>query len=125
MLLVADRREEFGFVENAQEFRNLPDEVEEGAKPFDLLPRRVRRTGPLADETHHVQSDFRQQLIEQFLTIFEMIVKCTLRDAGLLGDAGNGGLGITELADDPGGGVENPALGPGVALDAVEFCHLA
>ena len=45
MLLVADRREEFGFVEDAQEFRHLADEIEEGAEAFDLLPRRMRRAG--------------------------------------------------------------------------------
>ena len=41
MLLVADRCEEFGLVEDAQEFRDFADEVEEGAKPLDLLSRRV------------------------------------------------------------------------------------
>src|SRR6266702_1749962 len=124
MLLVADRREEFGFVENAQEFRDLADEIEERAETFDFLPRRLRGPGALADEAHHVDADLGQQLVEQFLTVFEMIVKSTLRDAGLLGDAGDGGFGIAVFADDPGGGVEYLALGPGVALDAVEVCHL-
>src|SRR5882762_1065768 len=121
MLLVAGRRKELGFVENTQEFGHLADEIEEGAKPLDFLPRRVRRSGPIADETHHVQSDFRQQLIEQFLTVLEMIVECALRDAGFFGDARDRGLGVTVFADDPGGGVENLALGPCIALDAIEY----
>src|SRR3954470_17131123 len=54
-----------------------------------------------------------------------MIVEGALRDAGLLGDAGDGGFGIAVFADDLGRSVEYPALGPGVALDAVEFCDLA
>jgi hypothetical protein len=49
VFLVTDRREKFGLVENAKEFPDLADEVEETAKPFDLLSDRVRRTGPLAD----------------------------------------------------------------------------
>ena len=125
MLLVAYGCKKLGFVENAQEFRDLADEVEESAKPFDFLPRRVRRAGPFADETHHVHSDFRQQLIEQFLTVFEMIIECTLRDTGFFGDAGNRGFRVTVLADDLGGGVEYLALGPGVALDTVEFREFA
>src|ERR1700686_5286708 len=125
MFLVADRRKEFGLVENAQEFRPLADEVEESAKSFDLLPRRVRRAGPLPDETDHVQSDLRQQLIEQSLAIFEMIIEGSLRDAGLFGDPGDGGLGVPKLADDFGGGIEYPALRPRVALDPIEFCHFS
>src|SRR6195256_2290431 len=125
MFLVAGRRKEFGFVENAQEFGHLTDEIEEGAKPLDFLPRCVRRSGPVADEAHHVQPDFRQQLIEQFLTFLEMIVKRALRDAGFFGDARDGGLGVTVFADDPGGGVENLALGPSIALDAIEFCDFS
>src|SRR6476661_8826927 len=123
MLLVADRRKKFGFVENAQEFRHFPDKIEEGAEPLDLLPRCMRRTGALADESHHIDADFRQQLIEQLLAVFEMIIERALRDAGRFGDAGDGGLGIAVFADDLGGGVEYLALGPGVALDPVEFCH--
>ena len=42
MLLVADRREIFGLVEDAQEFRHLADEIEEGAEAFDFLPCRMR-----------------------------------------------------------------------------------
>src|SRR5438552_491431 len=60
MLLVAVRRKEFGFVEDAQEFRNLADEIEEGAEAFDFLPRGVRRAGAVANEAHHVDADFRQ-----------------------------------------------------------------
>src|SRR6266403_3538555 len=123
MFLVADRRKKFGFVEDAKEFRHFTDEIEEGAEPLDRLSRRVRRTGALADESHHVDADFRQQLIEQFLAIFEMIVERALRDAGRFGDPGDRGLGIPVFADDLGGGVEYLALGPGVALDSVEFCH--
>ena len=74
---------------------------------------------------HHVDADLRQQLIEQFLTVFEMIVERALRDAGFLGDAGDGGFGVAVFADDLGGGVEYLALGPGVALDTVEFRDLA
>src|SRR3981081_3171966 len=40
MLLVAYGCKKLGFVEIAQEFRDLLDEVEESAKPFDFLPRR-------------------------------------------------------------------------------------
>jgi hypothetical protein len=54
-----------------------------------------------------------------------MIVERALGDAGFLGDAGDGCLGVTVFADDLGGGVEYPALGPGIALDPVEFCHFA
>src|SRR5258707_14024821 len=39
VLLVADRGEEFGLVENAQELRDLADEIEEGTEAFDFLPR--------------------------------------------------------------------------------------
>ena len=106
MFLVAGRRKEFGLVEDAQEFRHLADEVEERAEAFDLLPRRVRRAGAVADEAHHVDADFGQQLIEQFLAVLEMIVERALRDAGFLGDAGDGGFGIAVFADDLGGGVE-------------------
>ena len=53
-----------------------------------------------------------------------MIVESALRDAGLLGDAGDGGFGIAMLADDLGRGLKDLPLGPGVALDAVELCHL-
>ena len=125
MLLVTDRCEGLGFVENAQEIRHLADEIEESAEPFDLLPRRLRGCGPLLDEMHHVKPDRRQQLIEQLLPIFEVIVERALGDAGRLGDAGDRRLGITKLADDPGCGEENPALGPGIALDAVELPHPA
>src|SRR6266496_4549240 len=48
MLLVATRRKEFGFVEDAQEFRNLANEIEEGAEAFDFLPRGVHRAGAVA-----------------------------------------------------------------------------
>src|SRR4051812_4469294 len=44
MFLVADRRKEFGLVENAQELRDLADEIEERSKTFDFLPRGLRRT---------------------------------------------------------------------------------
>src|SRR3981081_86331 len=123
MFLVAGRCKEFGFVENAQEFRHLTDKIEESAESLDFLPCRLRRAGPLADEAHHVQSDFRQQLVEQLLAILKMIIKRALRYAGFLGDAGNGGLGVTEFSDDLGCGVENVSLGPCVALDAIEFCN--
>src|SRR6266478_567719 len=119
MFLVSGWRKKFGFVENAQEFRHFTDEIEERAEPLNLLPRRMGG----ADESHHVDADFRQQLIEQLLAIFEMIIERALRDAGLFGDPGDGGLGIPVFADDLGGGVEYPALGPGVALDPVELHH--
>src|SRR6202790_3338977 len=125
VLLVAAGREEFRLVEDAQEFRHLADEIEERAEPFDFLPCCMRGAGTRADETHHVQSDFRQQLIEQFLAVFEMIVECALRDSGLFGDPGDRGFCVTILADDFGGGVEYPAFGPRIALDAIEFCNLA
>ena len=41
MFLVAGRRKELGLVEDAQELRHLADEIEEGGKTLDLLPRRV------------------------------------------------------------------------------------
>src|SRR2546429_1362261 len=124
MLLVAVRRKEFGFVEDAQEFRNLADEIEEGAEAFDFLPRGVRRAGAVSDEAHHVDADFGQQLIEQFLAVLEMIVERALRDAGLFGDAGDGSFGIAVFADHFCCGVKDLLLGPGVALDAIELCHL-
>src|SRR6267142_2461348 len=74
---------------------------------------------------NHVHSDLWQQLVEQFLTVFEMIIERALRDAGLLGDAGHRGFRVTVFADDLGGGVEYLALGPCIALDAIEFCHLS
>src|SRR5215207_26741 len=125
VLLIADRREIFGFVENAQKFRHLSNEIEEGTDAFDLLPGRLRSPGALADEVNHVGADFRQQLVEQFLAILKVIVERSLGDAGLLGDAGDGSLGVTVFADNLGGGVEYFSLGPGVALDPVEFCRLA
>jgi hypothetical protein len=63
-------------------------------------------------------------LVEQFLAIFEVIVERALGDAGFLGDAGDGCLGVTILADDLGGGVKYLALGPGVALDRLSFVAL-
>src|ERR1700682_519508 len=125
VLLVADRCKKLGLVEDAQEFRDLPDEIEECAKSLEFLPRRVRGTGSLPDETDHFCADHGQQLIQQLLTILKMIVKRALRDAGLLGDAGDGGFGVTVFADDFGRGVEHLALGPCIALDAVEFCQLS
>src|SRR2546430_624609 len=89
MLLVADRREIFGLVEDAQKFRHLADEIEERAEAFDFLPRRLRGPGALADEVNHVGADLRQQLVEQFLAIFKVIVERSLRDTGLLGNARN------------------------------------
>jgi hypothetical protein len=74
---------------------------------------------------NHVDADLRQQLVEKLLTVLEVIVERSLRDAGLLGDAGNGGLGLAILADDPGGGLEYPLLGPGVAFDPVKLGDLA
>src|SRR6266851_3423987 len=62
---------------------------------------------------------------QQLLTILKMIVKRALRDAGLFGDAGDGGFGVTVFADDFSRGVENLALGPCIALDAIEFCQLS
>src|ERR1700686_461976 len=103
MFLIADRRKKLGFVENTQEFRDLTDKIEEGGESLDFLSCRVRRTGALADKAPHIKPDFGQQLIEQFLAIFEMIIKRSLRDVGLLGNAGNGCFGITVLADDLGG----------------------
>jgi hypothetical protein len=125
MLLVADRREMFGLVEDAEELRHLADEIEEGAEALDFLSGRLRASGALSDEKNHVDTDLRQQLVEQFLPVLEMIVERPLRDAGLLGDAGDRSLCIAVLADHLGGGVEYLALGPGVALDPVEFCHFA
>src|SRR3954454_17602340 len=101
MFLVAERRKKFGFVKNAQKFRHFTDEVEEGAEPLNLLPRCMRATGALADESHHIDADFRQQLIEQLLAVLEMIIEGALRDAGLFGDAGDRGLGIAVFSDDP------------------------
>src|SRR5438552_1460570 len=60
VLLVAARRKEFGLVEDAQKFRNLADEIEEGAEAFDFLSRGVRRAGAVANEAHHVDADFWQ-----------------------------------------------------------------
>src|SRR5215207_1671333 len=125
MLLIADRREMFGFVENAQKFRHLSNEIEERTEAFDLLPGRLLGAGALADEVNHVGTDLRQQLVEQFLAIVEVIVERALGYAGFLGDAGDGSLGVTVFADNLGGGVEYFSLGPGVALDPVEFCRLA
>src|SRR3954454_13475468 len=124
MLLVAVRGKELGLVENAQEFRDLTDEIEEGAEPFDFLPRRMRRAGSIADEAHHVDTDLWQQLIEQLLAVLEMIVERALRDAGFFGDAGDGGFRIAVFADHFGGGIEDLLLGPGIALDAIELGHL-
>src|SRR3954469_6722374 len=53
-----------------------------------------------------------------------MIVERALGDPRLLGNAGDRGFSVTVFADDLGGGIEYPALGPGVALDPIEFCHL-
>src|SRR5947209_3771472 len=125
MLLVADRCEIFGLVEDAQELRHLADEIEEGAEAFDFLSCRLRAPGALPDEKNHVDTDLRQQLIEQFLPVLEMIVERPLCDAGLFGDASDRSLCVAVLPDHLGGGVEYPALGPGVALDPVEFCHFA
>src|SRR6266849_4609564 len=85
MLLVADRCKKLGLVEDAQEFRHL------------------------TDETYHFRADHGQQLIQQLLTILKMIVKRALRNAGLLGDAGDGGFGVAVFADNFGRGVENLA----------------
>jgi hypothetical protein len=74
---------------------------------------------------HHVDADLGQQLIEQLLAVLEMIVERALRNAGFLGDAGDGSLGVAVLADHFGGGVENLPLGPGIALDPLELCDLA
>src|SRR6267142_4767304 len=63
MLLVADRREIFGLVEDTQKFRYLADEIKEGAEAFDFLPCRMCASGALADEVNHVGADLRQQLI--------------------------------------------------------------
>src|SRR5216683_2624684 len=123
MLLVAAGRKELGLVKDTQEFRNLADEIEKGAEAFDLLPRGLRGAGARADESHHVDPDLRQQRIKQFLAVFEMIVEGALRHAGLFGDASNGCFRIAELADHLGRGIEYLLLGPGVALDAIEFCH--
>src|SRR4051812_29651767 len=119
VFLVAVRGKELGLIENAQKFRNLADEIEEGAEPFDLLPGRMRGASPIADEAHHVDADFWQQLIEQFLAILEMIVERALGDAGFLGDAGDGGFCIAVFADHLGCRIEDFLLGPGIALDAV------
>src|SRR5215475_14054591 len=124
MFLVALGCEEFGLVENTQEFRNLSNEIEEGAKPFNLLPRRMCGAGSRADELHHVDADFRQQLIQEFLTIFEVIVEGTLCDARLLGDAGDGRFGISIFADYLGRGIEYLLLCPSVALDSVQLGYL-
>ena len=94
------------------------------AESLDFLSRRLRCAGARANESHHVDADLRQQLIEQFLAVLEMIVEGALRDAGFLGDAGDGGFRVAIFADDFCRGVEDLLLGPGVALDAVELCHL-
>src|SRR3954453_9273285 len=54
-----------------------------------------------------------------------MIVERTLRYAGLFGDPGNRGLGISIFAYDFSRGVEDFALGPGIALDPIELCDFA
>src|SRR3954454_20097648 len=56
MLLVSDRCEIFGLVEDAQEFRHLADEIEERAEAFDFLPCRLRAPGALANEMNHVDA---------------------------------------------------------------------
>src|ERR1700716_2979027 len=81
----------------------------------------MRRAGSIADEADHVDTNFWQQLIEQFLAVLEMIVERALRDAGLLGDAGDGGFGIAVFADHLGRGIEDLLLGPGIAFDAIEL----
>src|SRR5258705_5431979 len=125
VLLIANGRKKFRLIEDTLEFRHFTNELEERAEPFDFLPRRVRGAGPRANEMNHVHSDLWQQLVEQFLTVFEMIIERALRDAGLLGDAGHRGFRVTVFADDLGGGVEYLALGPCIALDAIEFCHFS
>ena len=124
MLLIPGRRKELGLVQDAKELRNFADEVEEGAEALDLLPGRLRGAGPRPDELHHIDADLGQQLVEQFLAIFEMVVKGALRHAGLFGDAGNGGFRIAVFADDFGCGVEYLLFRPRIALDPVEFRHL-
>ena len=74
--------------------------VRSPAAPHRAVPVRARM------KSHHVEADLRQQLVEQFLAVLEMIVEGALRDAGFFGDAGDGGFGIAMFADDLGRGVE-------------------
>src|SRR5262249_38901817 len=96
---------------------------EEGGKALDFLLGGMAGRGAVADEAHHVEADLRQELVEQLLAVDEVIVEGALRDAGFLGDASDGSFGIAVSADHPGGGLKDLLLGPGVALDPVEFCH--
>src|SRR5690606_2720402 len=56
--------------------------------------------------------------------IDEVVVESPLGDAGLFGDARDRSFRIAIFADHFGGGFKDLLLGPGVALDPVELCHL-
>src|SRR5438552_11291163 len=84
MLLVGDRRELFGLVQDVQALRHLADEVEEGAEAFDFLSCRLRAPGALSNEKNHVDNDLRQTLIEQFLPVLDMFLNLSQCAAGLL-----------------------------------------
>ena len=60
-------------------------------------------------------------MIEQFLTVLEVIVESALSDFGEFGDPGYRGLGISEPPDDLGGGVEKSALNLVISLGAAQF----
>src|ERR1700722_2569361 len=122
MALIAARREHFGLVEDTKKLRHDAQEFEKSAEALGLLlGARRRRIGALLDEGDHLQSDGRQQLIEQFLTVLEMIVESTLSDLREFGDPGDGSFRITEAADDLGGGVEKTPLDLVVPLGAAQF----
>src|ERR1700726_4612715 len=122
MALIAAWREHFGLVEDTKKLRNHAQEFEKGAEAFRLLLGAWRRRiGALLDEGDHLQADGRQQLIEQFLTVLEMIVESTLSDLREFRDPGDRGFRITEAADDLGGGVKKTPLDLVVPLRAAQF----
>ena len=122
MPLIAFRREHLGLVEDAQELRHLAQEGEEGAKPLGFPVGAGRqRAGASGDEIDHLQADGRQQLIEQFLPVFEVVIERSLSDFGKLGDARDRCLRITEAADHLGGRIEQAALHLVVPLGAGEL----
>ena len=122
MPLIAVRREHLGLIEDAKEFRHLAHEVEESAKALGLPVRpRRQRAGACGNEIDHLAADGRQQLVEQFLPVFEVVVEGSLSDFGKLGDACDRRFRIAEMADHFGGGIEQPLLDLVIALGPAEF----